>query len=98
MQPLMTYLILQMTLHVLYEGCLTYFWNGSTPGKRLLGLAVTRADASPLTLTACLVRAVLKASFWCVRQRGPSTHPSTHLSAAAMLTDAAVEFQLCFEF
>jgi uncharacterized RDD family membrane protein YckC len=85
MQPLMTYLILQMTLHVLYEGCLTYFWNGSTPGKRLLGLAVTRADASPLTLTACLVRAVLKASFWCVRQRGGKlliltrwSHPLIH--------------------
>ena len=64
-QNLMTYLILQMTLHILYDGCLAYLWNGATPGKRLMGLAVSNADASPLTLTACLVRAILKAAFWC---------------------------------
>jgi uncharacterized RDD family membrane protein YckC len=63
---MMTYLMLQMTLHILYDGFLTYIWSGSTPGKRLLGLAVSTNDASPLTLTACLVRAVLKAAFWCV--------------------------------
>ena len=64
-QNLMSYLILQMALHILYEGCLTYMWCGSTPGKRLMGLAVSTTDASPLTLTACFVRAVLKAAFWC---------------------------------
>lgn len=63
-QNLMTYLVLQMILHILYEGGLTYMC-GATPGKRLFGLAVAKVDASPLTLTACLVRAVLKAAFWC---------------------------------
>ncbi len=78
-QNLMTYLMLQMALHVLYEGCVTYMWSGSTPGKRLLGLAVSTTDASPLTLTACLVRAVLKAAFWCdASQKFPQPLHSVH--------------------
>ncbi len=35
-------------------------WDGQTPGKRLLGLRVVHSDGTRLTLTACLVRNLLR--------------------------------------
>lgn len=61
---LFVYFVLQMSLHIAYDGMLSYIWDGSTPGKRLLGLAVTGVGGRPLSLGSCLMRAVLKASFW----------------------------------
>jgi hypothetical protein len=78
----------EMALHIAYDGMLSYIWDGSTPGKRLLGLAVAvvhkailplsvihtcflkdclclqGSGGRPLSLTSCIVRAILKASFW----------------------------------
>ena len=37
-------------------------WNGATPGKRLLGLRVVMDDGLPVTLTASIVRNLLRAA------------------------------------
>ena len=44
--PLMTYLQLQIMLHILYEGLLCYLMDGSTPGKRMVGSRVLLIDGA----------------------------------------------------
>ncbi len=44
-----------------YGGIFETFWNGQTPGKRLLGLRVVTVDGQPITALQAVLRNVLRA-------------------------------------
>jgi uncharacterized RDD family membrane protein YckC len=66
LQATAAYLILAMLVLAIFLGWWGYFilfellWNGQSPGKRKLGLRVVRAGGQPISLTASLVRNVLR--------------------------------------
>jgi uncharacterized RDD family membrane protein YckC len=60
-------LVLAFALLLTFLGWWGYFvlselaWNGQSPGKRLLGIRVVRADGQPLTTVTSIVRNLLRA-------------------------------------
>ena len=43
-----------------YHICFEYFWNGQTPGKRVLGLKTVREQGQPLTFLSAVIRNLLR--------------------------------------
>ena len=54
-------LVLWFLLSWFYGGLFETFWNGQTPGKRLLGLRVLSAEGQPITALQAILRNVLRA-------------------------------------
>lgn len=54
-------LVLWFLLSWFYGGLFETFWNGQTPGKRLLGLRVLSAEGQPVTPLQAILRNVLRA-------------------------------------
>ena len=54
-------LLLWFALEWLYPTLFEVYFDGSTPGKRSLGLIVVHADGTPVALTASLTRNLLRA-------------------------------------
>ena len=56
------WLMLLFAVEWFYPVLFERFWNGSTPGKRLLGLQVIGANGTPVSVAASLIRNLLRAA------------------------------------
>ena len=54
------WLVVAFVMSWFYFGLFETFWNGQTPGKRLLGLRVLTIDGEPINALQAIVRNVLR--------------------------------------
>lgn len=54
------YALLQFVLVTFYHLLFELFWNGQTPGKRLIGIRVVQANGLPLTVSGAIIRNLVR--------------------------------------
>jgi len=52
--------LLQFVVVTFYHLILEFFWNGQTPGKRLIGIRVVQANGLPLTASGAVIRNLVR--------------------------------------